>query len=209
MEGLVNANEDVRQMLEKIFIRRAGAYLFEEGLGHSPVYWDDFLIDKQCTYYQNEITRLLLRVEGQCPNVLINNKIIEKIKKSISVLKILIAVNDISTEKLRKATYRQNIHPRLWFTLNVNDPIARDLEKYLNITPDPKYRKKNLIYTWNSSMRLDDAEFIKGSSMRCIFNADCSRKITSFLIPSEFISLARATNNGLEVSVLNERYGRF
>ncbi|UXY15221.1 hypothetical protein N8I74_18210 [Chitiniphilus purpureus] len=199
-------------MQHKKYLRETGLYLMTGRLDDDPVWLGDRPLDAGVASLVTPRSILLLRTDGVAPGEVIGPALLEAFERvSDEAMRVVVAVSPVTQARVLLAGNRRLALPHPWFTLDLGDPEQGYIEDCFGVKPDERYLKKLGIYSLKQVHALPSFSKarIRRSTLRCVCNANCAKKINGFAIAKPFLSLAVATGRGLEVSVLNERYGRF
>lgn len=194
----------------KNYFRQQGSYLFCPNDRHAPLFLGESNHDECSLLKDLSDVCLLLRTDAISPTLKISDNLLQALIKPGQPLKFCIAVNVVAHPRVSQALQRKPDLPRLWFSINSNDENSGVLESLLSIKPNPKY-KRCLIYYWSQKVAADlhEVSLKYLNSIDFLISANCTKKITVFEVPPDFLKFILLSKKGLDVSVLNERSGRF
>jgi hypothetical protein len=194
----------------KYYFQEEGSYLFCPNDRHAPLFLGESNSDERSLYKDLSDVCLLLRTDAIGPTLKISDNLLQALVKPGQPLKFCVAVNTVTHSRASQALQRKPDLPLLWFSISSNDENSGVLKSLLSIKPNPKY-KRCLIYYWSQAVAADLREVSLKylNSIDFVISANCTKKVTVFEVPQDFLKFILLSKKGLDISVLNERTGRF
>ena len=195
----------------KFFFRKEGSYLLFTKSKKFPLFLENEENASSSNNQRFEDVYLLMRTYGVCPTLSISHSLLCNIVNHGLPLKFCVAVNTVTHLRALQALGRKPASPDIWIAIDRNDEQCKTLQSLISMEPDQKYKTRYLIYPWSQELASDLREISKAllNSIEFLVSANCTRRVTVFEVPFDFLDIALLAKGGLSVSVLNERDGAF